>query len=53
MSKLRAEITYSHHLHKSPISIEHDIENTNEITNVNQDSSNLHGLENNGDNEPE
>ncbi|CAB4394015.1 unnamed protein product [Rhizophagus irregularis] len=50
MSKLRADITYSHHLHNNPTSIEPtlDIDDTNK-TDVNQNPS---SLENSKDNDP-
>ena len=52
MSKLRADITYSHRLHNSPISVEYtttlDVNNTNE---TNQNPGNLNDSENNKDND--
>ncbi|PKC58978.1 hypothetical protein RhiirA1_470137 [Rhizophagus irregularis] len=53
MSKLRADITYSHRLYNSPISVEYtttlDVNNTNE---TNQNPGNLNDSENNKDNDP-
>lgn len=53
MSKLRADITYSHRLHNNSMSVDRtitlNIDNANE---TNQNSGNLNGLENSRDNDP-